>query len=184
MSVKTLFRASAVRVAGVVGSTTAMAVIVAVTADVAAGQPATAVAALLRDPAVKAALDAARASEPQTIEQQIRVCEVPAPPFREAARAAVLKRAFEELGLHNVHVDRVGNVLGDRPGASARPRVVVAAHLDTVFPEETVVKVKREGSLLRGPGIGENCRGLAVLVAAARALRQAAVQTPRTITFV
>jgi len=184
MSVKTLFRASAVRVAGVVGSTTAMAVIVAVTADVAAGQPATAVAALLRDPAVKAALDAARASEPQTIEQQIRFCEVPAPPFREAARAAVLKRAFEEQGLHNVHVDRVGNVLGDRPGASARPRVVIAAHLDTVFPEETVVKVRREGSLLRGPGIGDNCRGLAVLVAAARALRQAAVQTPHTITFV
>jgi acetylornithine deacetylase/succinyl-diaminopimelate desuccinylase-like protein len=148
------------------------------------GQQPTAVAALLRNPAVKATLDAARASEPQTIEEQIRLCEVPAPPFKEAARAAVLKRAFEELGLHNVHLDRVGNVLADRPGASARPRVVVAAHLDTVFPEGTAVKVRREGSLLRGPGIGDNCRGLAVLVAMARTLRQAAVQTPRTITFV
>jgi tripeptide aminopeptidase len=170
--------------AGVAGTTTAMAVILAVAADVAPGQAPTAVAALLRDAAVKAALDAARASEPQTIDQQIRICEVPAPPFKEAARAAVLKRAFEELGLHNVHVDRVGNVLGDRPGASPRPRVVVAAHLDTVFPEDTLVKVKREGSLLRGPGIGDNCRGLAVLVAVARVLRQAAVPTPRTITFV
>jgi tripeptide aminopeptidase len=178
---KTLYRASAIRVAGVVGS---IVVIASIAAGVAAGQQPAAVAALLRNPPVKAALDAARASESQTIEQQIRFCEVPAPPFKEAARAAVLKRAFEELGLHNVHVDRVGNVLGDRPGTSARPRLVVAAHLDTVFPEDTGVKVKREGSLLRGPGIGDNCRGLAVLVAAARALRQADVQTHRTITFV
>jgi tripeptide aminopeptidase len=149
-----------------------------------AGRQPDPVAALLRIPAVSVALDAARVSEPRTIEEQIRFCEVPAPPFNEAARAAVLKLAFEDLGLLNVHVDRAGNVLGDRPGVSARPRVVVAAHLDTVFPENTVVKVKREGSLLRGPGIGDNCRGLAVLVATARMLRQAAVQTPGTITFV
>jgi tripeptide aminopeptidase len=178
---KTLYRASAIRVAGVVGS---IVVIASVAAGVAAGQQPAAVAAILRNPSVKAALDAARTSESQTIEQQIRFCEVPAPPFKEAARAAVLKRAFEELGLLNVHVDLAGNVLGDRPGASVRPRLVVAAHLDTVFPEDTVVKVKREGSLLRGPGIGDNCRGLAVLVAAARVLRQAVVQTHRTITFV
>jgi tripeptide aminopeptidase len=178
---KTLYRASAIRVAGVVGS---IVVIASVAAGVAAGQQPAAVAAILRNPSVKAALDAARTSESQTIEQQIRFCEVPAPPFKEAARAAVLKRAFEELGLLNVHVDLAGNVLGDRPGASVRPRLVVAAHLDTVFPEDTVVKVKRQGSLLRGPGIGDNCRGLAVLVAAARVLRQAVVQTHRTITFV
>jgi acetylornithine deacetylase/succinyl-diaminopimelate desuccinylase-like protein len=179
-----LRRTAAIRVPVIAGSIMPMAAIVAMAASVGAGKQSTAVAALLRTPAVKAALDAARASEPQTIEQQIQFCEVPAPPFKEGARAAVLKRAFEELGLHSVHVDRVGNVLGDRRGASGRPHVVVAAHLDTVFPEDTVVKVRREGSLLRGPGIGDNCRGLAVLVAAARALRQADVQTPGTITFV
>lgn len=172
-AMKTLCRAS-----------TILAVVSMLTTGVVGGQQPAAVAGLLQNPAVKAALDSARASEPQTIEQQIRFCEVPAPPFKEAARAEVLKRAFEELGLQNVHVDRVGNVLGDRPGASARPRTVVAAHLDTVFPEDTLVKVKREGSLLRGPGVGDNCRGLAVLVAIARTLGQAAVQTPRTITFV
>jgi tripeptide aminopeptidase len=164
-------------------STIFLAVSIVAMASGVGGQP-TAVAMLLRNPAVKAALEAARTSEPQTIEQQIRFCEVPAPPFKEAARAAVLKGAFEELGLRNVHIDRAGNVLGDRPGASARPRVVIAAHLDTVFPEDIVVKVQREGSLLRGPGIGDNCRGLAVLVAVARTLRQAAVPTPRTVTFV
>jgi acetylornithine deacetylase/succinyl-diaminopimelate desuccinylase-like protein len=96
----------------------------------------------------------------------------------------VLRREFTQLGLQNVRVDRVGNVLGDRPGAAPRPRVVIAAHLDTVFPEDTDVTVKREGSVLRGPGIGDDCRGLAVLTAIVRAMGQANVQTPGTLTFV
>ena len=95
-----------------------------------------------------------------------------------------MKRVFEQLGLQNVRVDKVGNVLGDYPGAAARPRVVIAAHLDTVFPEGTDVKVKREGAVLHGPGIGDDCRGLAVLVAIVRAMKKANVQTPGTITFV
>src|SRR5579864_2737914 len=74
-----------------------------IVAGVAAGQQPGSVGALLRIPAVGAALDAVRVSEPRTIEDQIRFCEVPAPPFKEAARAAVLKRAFEDLGLLNVH---------------------------------------------------------------------------------
>ena len=115
--------------------------------------------------------------EPQTIEDQIRFCEVPAPPFKERARGEVLRQAFQQAGLRNVRFDRVGNVLGDRPGMAARPHVVLAAHLDTVFPEETDVKVRRDGAILWGPGIGDDCRGLAVLVAIARALRQANVQT-------
>jgi tripeptide aminopeptidase len=142
------------------------------------------VASLLEDPPVQAALDAAKASEPQTIEDQIRFCEVPAPPFKETARGEVLRREFTRLGLQNVRVDRAGNVLGDRPGTAVRPRLVVAAHLDTVFPEETNVKVTRQGNTLRGPGIGDDCRGLAVLTAIIRTLRQARVQTSGTITFV
>jgi acetylornithine deacetylase/succinyl-diaminopimelate desuccinylase-like protein len=139
---------------------------------------------LLQDSAVRAAVNAAKANEPQTIEDQVRFCEVPAPSLREAARGELLRRAFLRLELQNVRVDRAGNVLGDRPGAAARPRVVIASHLDTVFPEETDVSVKREGAILRGPGIGDNCRGLAVLVAVIRAMREANVQTPGSITFV
>jgi acetylornithine deacetylase/succinyl-diaminopimelate desuccinylase-like protein len=149
------------------------------------GQEKTAAPAdLMKDPAVKAALDAAKASEPQTIEDQVRFCEVAAPPFKESARGSLLKATFEQLGLQNVRVDKVGNVLGDRPGASPRPRFVIAAHLDTVFPEGTDVAVKREGAVLRGPGIADDCRGLAVLVSIVRALKQANVQTPGSITFV
>jgi len=141
-------------------------------------------AELIKDPTVKAALDTARANEPQTIEDQVRFCEVAAPPFKETARGTLLKTTFEQLGLQNVRIDKVGNVLGDRPGQAARPRFVIAAHLDTVFPEGTDVTVKRDGAILRGPGIGDDCRGLAVLVSIVRALKQANVQTPGSITFV
>lgn len=139
---------------------------------------------VLHDALVRQALEAARAGEPQTIDDQVRFCETPAPPFKEGARGDLLRRAFTALGLEHVRVDRVGNVLGDRPGTRATPRLVVSAHLDTVFPEETPVKVTRQGSVLRGPGIGDNCRGLAVLVAVARQLAASAVRTPGSITFV
>jgi acetylornithine deacetylase/succinyl-diaminopimelate desuccinylase-like protein len=147
-------------------------------------QQADGVQVLLENGAVKAALESARTTENQTIADQIRICEVPAPPFKEGARAEELARMFKLNGLRNVRIDGAGNVLGDRPGTVPRPRLVIAAHLDTVFPEETNVKVSRAGSQLRGPGIGDNCRGLAVLVAIARTLERAQVQTPGTITFV
>ena len=139
---------------------------------------------LMKDPAVNTAIDASRMNEPQTIEDQIRFCEVPAPPFKERARAEVVRQAFQQAGLRNVRIDRVGNVLGDRPGMAARPHVVLSAHLDTVFPEETDVKVRRDGAVLRGPGIGDDCRGLAVLVGVVKALRQGNVRTPGSLTFV
>ena len=139
---------------------------------------------LLNEPAVKAALAAAKASEPQTVEDQIRFCEIPAPSFKEETRGRELQRVFQQLGLQNVRVDKAGNVLGHYPGAAPRPHVVIAAHLDTVFPEGTAVKVKREGTVLHGPGIGDDCRGLAVLVAIVREMKNAKVQTPGSITFV
>src|SRR5262245_60298920 len=114
-----------------------IAVVLCVTASAAGdarAQPASVVQGLMRNAAVRAALEAARESEARTIDEQIRVCEVPAPPFRESARADVVKRTFETLGLERVRVDRAGNVLGDRPGTQPRGRLVVAAHLDTVFP--------------------------------------------------
>jgi acetylornithine deacetylase/succinyl-diaminopimelate desuccinylase-like protein len=139
---------------------------------------------LLQTPAVRSAVDFARADEMQTIADQIRICEVEAPPFQEAKRANLYAEMFREAGLSNVRIDQEGNVIGERPGASARPNLVMSAHLDTVFPPGTNVKVRRQGPLLRGPGIGDDCRGLAVLVAVARALNKAAVTTPGTITFV
>src|SRR5215475_4196520 len=150
----------------------------------AAAQQPSSIPSLMQEPSVRAALDAARAAEAKTLEDQIRFCEVPAPPFKETARGDVLKHEFTALGLQNIRVDRAGNVLGDRPGNAPHPHLVIAAHLDTVFPEETNVKITRRGQMLEGPGIGDNCRGLAVLVAIVRAMNQAGVRTPGMITFV
>ena len=140
-------------------------------------------AKLMADAAVQAAVEMIRAAEPQTIEDQVRLCEVEAPPFKEQKRAEVYARMFRDAGLQNVRIDKEGNVLGDRPGTQPRPRLVFSAHLDTVFPEGTDVKVKRDGNLLRGPGIGDDCRGLAVVLAVIRAMNQAKLQTVGTITF-
>ena len=139
---------------------------------------------LLQQPAVRAAVELARTDEMQTIADQIRICEVEAPPFQEAKRAELYAAMFREAGLKNVRIDAEGNVIGERPGASARPNVVMSAHLDTVFPRGTNVGVRRQGYVLRGPGIGDDCRGLADLVAVARALNKTGVSTPGTITFV
>jgi acetylornithine deacetylase/succinyl-diaminopimelate desuccinylase-like protein len=142
------------------------------------------IAGVADDAAVEAALAHVKASEPQTIETQIRLTEIPAPPFNERARAEEMRRLFAAAGLQNARLDKAGNVLAERRGAALRPHVVVAAHLDSVFPEGTQVQVRREGAVLRAPGIGDDSRGLALLVAIARALAASNVQTPGTITFV
>jgi acetylornithine deacetylase/succinyl-diaminopimelate desuccinylase-like protein len=139
---------------------------------------------LLREPAVRAAVEFARTDEQQTIEDQIRICEVEAPPFQEAKRAALYADLLREAGLTNVRLDAEGNVIAERPGTSERPNLVMSAHLDTVFPRGTDVKVRRQGYVLKGPGIGDDCRGLADVLAVARALHKAGVTTPGTITFV
>jgi tripeptide aminopeptidase len=165
-------------------TTIPMALFVTVSTAFAQQDAANVGARLLQDAAIKAAVEGLRASEPQTIEDQVRICEVEAPPFKETKRGQLYAQMFRDIGLQNVRIDKEGNVLGDKPGAQARPHLVFAAHLDTVFPEGTNVTVKREGSVLRAPGIGDDCRGLAVVLAVARAMVKSKLQTPGTITFV
>jgi len=137
-----------------------------------------------RDAKVRAALDAIRADNAWTLDQQASICEVPAPPFKEEARAAEFKRRFESLGVTNTRIDAEGNVIAERRGTGDGPTVVISGHLDTVFPEGTDVTVKREGTLFRAPGIGDDCRGLAVLLAVAKAFDAAKVATRGTVLFV
>jgi len=141
-------------------------------------------ARLLQDAAVRSALEGIRAAEPKTLEDQVRLCEIEAPPFKETRRGVVFAEMLREIGLANVRTDTEGNVLGELAGAEPRPHLVLAAHLDTVFPEGTDVRVTREGPVLRGPGIGDDCRGLAVVLAVARTLVTSGIKTPGTITFV
>ena len=139
---------------------------------------------LMADAAITRALEVVRTNEPRTLDEQVRLCEIPAPPFKEAQRAEAYRKAFEANGLKNVRIDAVGNVIGHRPGLAERPNVVLSAHLDTVFPEGTDVRTSRSGAVIKGPGIGDDCRGLAVVLAVLRALNEARVQTPGTLTFV
>src|ERR1035441_8991499 len=140
-------------------------------------------AELSDDATVRTAMEAARRNEPRTLDLQTRLCEIPAPPFQEAVRGQELQRLFQELGLRDVRVDAAGNVIGVRPGKAAHPNLVFSAHLDTVFPEGTNVKVTREGEVLKGPGIGDDCRGLAAMLGVIKALDDGQVKTPGTITF-
>jgi len=138
----------------------------------------------MEDPTVKAALAAAKTNEPHFIEEEVRICEIAAPPFHEDERGKALERLFKGLSLDNVRIDKAGNVIGVRPGAASHPNLVFAAHLDTVFPEGTDVHVTRDGTVLKGPGIGDDCRGLVVMLGVIQALKEANVKTPGTITFV
>ena len=153
-------------------------------AGVSSQAPASAPLDVLRNPAVKAALASVKENESKAIEDQIRFCEIPAPSFKEEARGRELQRVFQLIGLQDVRIDKVGNVLATYQGQAPHPHLVIAAHLDTVFPEGTDVHVRREGSILRGPGIGDDCRGLAVLVSVAREMKKANIRTDGTVTFV
>ena len=118
------------------------------------------------------------------VREIIAINEIPAPPFKEADRARAFAQMLRESGLANVEIDPEGNVLGLRKGTGSGPLVAVAAHLDTVFPEGTDVRVRREGNRLLGPGVGDNSRSLAVMLAIVRALESANVQTTGDILFV
>jgi len=113
-------------------------------------------------------------------EQQIRLTEIPAPEFSEARRGEALKEIFAASGL-KVRTDKMGNVIGERAGSDASSVILLVAHLDTVFPADTDVHVKRDGSRLVAPGISDNGAGLASLVGLARALSESRVRTKKTI---
>ena len=116
-------------------------------------------------------------------DEQARLTEIPAPSFQEGQRAAAVKALLSASGLH-VQIDAAGNVIGELPGLHEKEVVVLSAHLDTVFPAGTDVKVRRDGSRLLAPGISDNGTGLAALVAIARAIHEAQIKPQRTILFV
>lgn len=146
--------------------------------------PEKAVAKIVASPAFKAAADRLAADHERTVADIVTFTEIPAPPFKEAARAKAYEARFRELGLADVEIDPEGNVLGLRKGTGKGPLVVFAAHLDTVFPEGTDVKVRREGTKLMAPGIGDDTRSLAVLLAYVRAMDAAKIKTRGDILFV
>ncbi|USQ95062.1 M20/M25/M40 family metallo-hydrolase [Caulobacter sp. RL271] len=138
-------------------------------------------------PAFKKAVAKLDADYDRTVADIVTLTEIPAPPFKEEARAKAYLAMLKAHGLSNVEMDAEGNVMGVRPGTATRgqgPFVVIAAHLDTVFPEGTDVKVRREGTRLMAPGVGDDTRALATLLAYLRALDAAGIKTRSDILVV
>lgn len=135
----------------------------------------------------QAAADKLAADHDRTVADIITLTEIPAPPFKEAARARAYLDMLKSHGLTDTKMDTEGNVMGVRPGSATKgkgPFVVLAAHLDTVFPEGTDVTVRREGTRLMAPGVGDDTRALATLLAYLRALDAAKITTKADILFV
>jgi tripeptide aminopeptidase len=147
--------------------------------------PAAEVQRLLASPAFKTAAATLDKEHERIVEDGIRLAEIPSPPLQEAARAKVYEQMFRDVGLADVQIDEEGNVLGVRKGARSDGRfVVVSAHMDTVFPAGTDVKVKREGTKLRAPGIGDDTMSLSVLLGFIRAMNAAHIRTRDDVLFV
>lgn len=122
--------------------------------------------------------------EPQTRKDHIYLTEIPAPPFKETERAKAYAKLLEEAGADSVWIDAEGNVLAERKGKKGGRLIALDAHLDTVFPEETDVKVRIVGDTLKAPGIGDDTRGLAAVLTVLRALEKAQVETEADLLIV
>jgi acetylornithine deacetylase/succinyl-diaminopimelate desuccinylase-like protein len=137
---------------------------------------------LVRDDRVKFAMEWFTKNSSSITDEQQRITEIPAPSFKEAERAAYLKKAFATIGLR-VRTDEVGNVIGERAGTSDNEIVLVTAHMDTVFADGADVHVRRERGVLYGPGISDNGAGLAALLSVARAMQESKIPNRRRIVF-
>ena len=138
---------------------------------------------LLAKPDVQKALQSVDDRAPAIVDEWIRLVEIPAPSGKEQARAKYIRAEMEKLGLSDIRTDDIFNVSGVRKGTGGGPAVVFAAHTDTVFPEGTDLKVKREGDILRAPGIGDDTSNLMATLEMFRALNRGGVKTAGDLIF-
>jgi tripeptide aminopeptidase len=139
---------------------------------------------LLKNKKIQGAFDRIEALETLTVARHIELNEIEAPPFKEEKRAKVFADYFTKLELDTVWIDTEGNVLGLMHGSEGKRTVALDAHLDTVFPEGTDVKVRIQNDTLYAPGIGDDTRGLSMLLTIIEALRTEKIQPKDDILFV
>ena len=123
-----------------------------------------AILALQDMPEVKQGLQLCLDQEPYAMQEQITICEIPAPTFKEEVRGKYIASLMEKYGLEDVHLDEIGNCVGLLKGSENGPVIAMGAHMDTVFPEGTPIKVTQEGNVYHAPGIGDNCSGVRALL--------------------
>src|SRR3954470_21891686 len=130
-------------------------------------------------------LEDIKADDARALSEQKRITEIPAPPYKEKVRAEYFLKRFQELGFKDASIDSEGNVIGLRKGSGGgRPKLVVSAHLDTVFPEGTDVSVKEKDGVILAPGIGDDSRGLAALLSLIKSINANEVATVGDVMFV
>lgn len=138
---------------------------------------------LINDVQVKKGLEFIKLDHKRTVDEQIEITEIPAPPFKEQERAEDFKRRLEELGLEDVTMDAEGNVYGMKYGTGRGPKVFISAHLDTVFPEGTDTTVREKDGILYAPGISDDTRGLAEVLSIIRAIQENDIRPVGDIIF-
>jgi len=141
-------------------------------------------ARLAKIPRVQAAVQQIRAEDALTLREQIEIAEIPAPPFQETARAQDYLRRLRAAGLKDASIDATGNVIGVRKGSRGKPLLVISAHLDTVFPEGTDVKVVQRDGRYYGRGLTDDSRGLTALLSVLRAMEANKLRTVGDVMFV
>jgi len=141
--------------------------------------------AILAHPKVVKTLDDIKADDERAFAEQKRITEIPAPPFKDKVRAEYYLKRMQELGFKDASIDGEGNVIALRKGGGGgRPKLVVSAHLDTVFPEGTDVTVKEKDGAIIAPGIGDDSRGLAALLSLITVMNANEIKTVGDILFV
>ncbi|WP_411273184.1 M20/M25/M40 family metallo-hydrolase [Daejeonella sp.] len=122
--------------------------------------------------------------EPATMKELIELTQIPAPPFEEQKRAERYKQMLQAAAIDSIWIDEVGNVVALRKGTGNGKTIVLEAHLDTVFPRETDVTVKIKGDTLFAPGVGDDTRGLSMVLTVLKAMNKAEIKTASDILFV
>ncbi len=139
---------------------------------------------LAKNKKIKAAFAKIEELESKTMERHISLTEIEAPPYKESKRAVVFAKHFKQLGLDSLWIDREGNVIGLIKGTQGKRTVALDAHLDTVFPEGTNVKVSIEKDTLFAPGIGDDTRGLSMLLTILETIKTTRIQPKDNILFI
>lgn len=139
---------------------------------------------LAAHPQVEEAFRIIEELEPRTQEDHITITEIPAPPFGEDERAEAYLEMLQEAGVDEAYRDEEGNAIAIRRGTVGDRTLVVSGHLDTVFPEGTDVTVEMRGDTLFAPGVGDDSRGLAVVLTVLRAMNRAEIETEADVWFV
>lgn len=143
-----------------------------------------AVEKLAAKPEVQAAFAEAERDVDRAMREQIELCEIEAPTFHEENRAKRVAELMRIYGLKDVVIDPIGNVVGRRPGRGNGPVLALGAHMDSVFPAGTDVKVRQEGRIYHAPGIGDNCSGLRALLQILRMYEDNHIETEGDLLFV